>query len=157
MPSHQSQEPEPEFDTETRHYSPASSRGETARYDEAVQQQIIALAGQLQDRERATVSLEQLESIAEEAGLEPRFVREAARRIALRPAPVPSSPKPLAARAAPRNNTRSTVTASVIAVIAGAIGGYLVLSNGLTGLGVAFSITAMVASITAALMHASNF
>ena len=51
------------------------------RYDEATQQRIIALSGQLQDIERDTVSLTQLEAAAEEVGLEPRFVREAAQRI----------------------------------------------------------------------------
>ena len=89
------QSPEPEHESNNAQEPHAESAGEEiARYDEVMQQQIIALAGQMQDHERATVSLEQLESVAEEVGLEPRFVRAAARRLAAPRAPLPKPPLP---------------------------------------------------------------
>ncbi len=98
------QPPEPEREPSSAHEPHAQSAGEEiARYDEAMQQQIIALAGQLQDHERTTVSLEQLESVAEEVGLEPRFVREAARQLAAPRAPLPNPSLPAdPPRAAPQ-------------------------------------------------------
>src|SRR4051812_27077605 len=46
-------------------------------FDDQAQQEIIALAAQLQRQAGQSMSLSELERIAAEAGIEPRFVREA--------------------------------------------------------------------------------
>ncbi|MEZ0327662.1 MAG: hypothetical protein ACAH95_17330 [Fimbriimonas sp.] len=51
------------------------------RLDEDKQQRIIALAAELQKREAATLTHSELERAAAEAGIDARFVREAARQV----------------------------------------------------------------------------
>jgi hypothetical protein len=73
------------------------------RFDEPTQQQIFQLAAELQKEEAASLSRTQMEEIAAEAGIDPRFVRRAVERLntnrKTQPVQVPSSVVPLVALA----------------------------------------------------------
>ncbi|AIE86482.1 hypothetical protein [Fimbriimonas ginsengisoli] len=58
------------------------------RFDDRSQQEIIALAARLQREANQSMSLSELERIAMEAGIEPRFVRQAAMRHAEETEPI---------------------------------------------------------------------